>query len=231
MKELRVSEWFYSIQGEGKTMGIPSLFIRLQACNIVCDGEWTCDTIEVWKHGDKISHEDFLDELDPYIYNLYSGAHLVFTGGEPLIQKKGIIQFIETFKKRHKFIPFIEIETNGTKSPKGLEEYIDLWNCSFKLANSGVELRRRIVPKCLQEINKLNSIFKIVIGKEEDWKEAELIILGNDLDNKKIYLMPSAEDMNQLTKNNQLVAEICKKHTLKYSSRLQITLWNKTTGV
>ena len=231
MKGLRVSEWFYSIQGEGKTMGIPSLFIRLQSCNIVCDGEWTCDTIDVWKHGDKISCEDLINDMEPYIYNLYSGAHLVFTGGEPLIQKEGIKEFINTFKEKHKFIPYIEIETNGTKSPKGLEGYIDLWNCSFKLSNSGVEKRRRLMPKVLQEINKLNSIFKIVIGKEEDWNEAHLIILGNDLDNEKIYLMPAAEDMNELTTNNQLVAEICKKHTLNYSSRLQITLWNKTTGV
>ena len=43
--------------------------------------------------------------------------------------------------------------------------------------------------------------------------------------------MPAAEDMNELTTNNKLVAEICKNHTLNYSSRLQITLWNKTTGV
>ena len=118
MKGLRVSEWFYSIQGEGKTMGVPSLFIRLQACNIVCDGEWTCDTIEVWKHGNKISCEDLIQEMDPYIYNLYSGAHLVFTGGEPLLQKEGIKEFIKTFKKKHKFIPYIEIETNGTNHPK-----------------------------------------------------------------------------------------------------------------
>ena len=87
------------------------------------------------------------------------------------------------------------------------------------------------MPKVLQEINKLDSIFKIVIAAQKDWDEAHLIILGNDLDNEKIYLMPAAEDMNELTTNNKLVAEICKKHTLNYSSRLQITLWNKTTGV
>ena len=37
---LRISEDFYSLQGEGRTMGIPAVFVRLQACNILCKGEF-----------------------------------------------------------------------------------------------------------------------------------------------------------------------------------------------
>ena len=63
---LIVSEYFYSIQGEGKTMGVPSVFIRLTACNLMCGGRgtekdfklhngatWRCDSIEVWRKGKK----------------------------------------------------------------------------------------------------------------------------------------------------------------------------------
>jgi len=35
---IRISEHFYSLQGEGKTMGVPAIFIRLQACNLMCGG-------------------------------------------------------------------------------------------------------------------------------------------------------------------------------------------------
>ena len=59
--KLAISEVFYSIQGEGKTVGIPSVFVRLGGCNLMCGGmgtqfdgelhngaEFRCDTIEVW---------------------------------------------------------------------------------------------------------------------------------------------------------------------------------------
>ena len=58
---LNISEQFYSIQGEGRTVGVPALFLRLQGCNLTCGGKktvltgnkqdgasWRCDTIEVW---------------------------------------------------------------------------------------------------------------------------------------------------------------------------------------
>src|SRR3990167_2077529 len=57
---LNVSEMFYSIQGEGKTMGIPAIFLRLQACNLLCNWkkngiDHPCDTIPVWRQGTKMT--------------------------------------------------------------------------------------------------------------------------------------------------------------------------------
>lgn len=229
---LRISEYFYSIQGEGRTMGVPSVFVRLQACNILCKGEWVCDTIEVWKTGNKHSSEEFLEMIDEFVPNLKKGAHLIFTGGEPIIQKKGVLEAINLFEEKYKFKPYIEIETNGTLSPgKELSEKIDLFNCSFKLENSGVRYDRRIKIDVLKELLNYNTIFKIVIGNEKDYKEAKLIFDEVGIENKNIYLMPQAEDINELTNNQNVVSDICKNESVNFSTRMQIVLWNKTTGV
>jgi len=230
--KLRIAEHFYSLQGEGRTMGIPSVFIRLQACNILCDGEWTCDTIEVWKKGEGYTIDKFLVLMRKYLPYLRDGAHLIFTGGEPLIQQKSIEWAIRCFKRVYGFKPYIEIETNGTIIPMDeLIPKIDLFNCSFKLKNSGVKYERRIKYDALKKLNTYNTIFKIVISNEQDFAEAENILTKIGVDNKDIYLMPAGDNIDDLMKTNPIVADICIKKALNFSTRLQIVLWNKTVGV
>ena len=100
MTTLRVSEHFYSIQGEGPTVGVPAVFVRLQGCNLNCghqSGEWVCDTVDVWKKGIPYSVEAWHELVNIHYGDALSmGAHLVITGGEPLIQQKKLLEFILT---------------------------------------------------------------------------------------------------------------------------------------
>jgi len=229
---LRISEQFYSLQGEGITMGVPSVFVRLQACNIVCDGEWVCDTIEVWKTGDTTPVMNWVVDLKKWIPQLKKGAHLIFTGGEPLLQQKAIVFAINYFKRVWGFKPFIEIETNGTLMPDDdFIESVDLINCSFKLKNSGVREDRRIKIDVLKKINTTNSIFKIVVGSKEDYKEARKIFDEVGIENKNIWLMPPGDNQKEIDKKSQITSQICIEEGINFSSRLQVVLWNKTTGV
>lgn len=58
---LNVSEKFLSIQGEGRTTGIPAIFLRLSGCNLLCkSSNWICDSIEVWRKGTKTSFDAVL---------------------------------------------------------------------------------------------------------------------------------------------------------------------------
>lgn len=235
-KGLRISEHFYSLQGEGKTMGIPSVFLRLQACNLMCDHKWVCDTIDVWITGEQYSIEDTLDlfEKEGYSDVLFKGAHLVITGGEPLLQDKSIVEFLMAYYERFFYLPYVEIETNGTKTPSdNLIKYVNLFNVSPKLSNAGMNERRRIKPDTIKVFNKIeNSIFKFVIADKEDYKElCRTYLEPFDIRKEKIYLMPAADDQKMLDKNAQYVASVCIKKCYNYSSRLQIELWNKTTGV
>jgi organic radical activating enzyme len=217
-------------------MGIPSVFLRLTACNLLCDNKWVCDTIEVWKVGYNHSYEETLDLFDEQGYTdvLFKGAHLVLTGGEPMIQQRQLIEFIKAFYDRHFFLPYIEVETNGTKLPsKEFSKLVNLFNVSPKLSNAGMTEKRRINPPVIKEFNLLeNSIFKFVIADKEDWLELKQTYLTPfNIRKEKIYLMPAADDEDMLKLNGKYVANLCIKKNFNYSSRLQIELWNQTTGV
>lgn len=229
-KTLTVSECFYSIQGEGQTMGHPAIFLRLAGCNLLCKSkEWICDSIEVWQKGTKTSFTDVLS--NDYIKRLKEGAHLIITGGEPLLWQKKIVEYLSWFHGAFDFLPIIEIETNGTIIPsKDIQGYIDYWNCSPKLQNSGESAKKRINMIAIQEINKnTNSIFKFVISKEEDF--LEMLVDYEGIDMRKVWLMPAGDSQELLSKTRKTVAELCIKVGVRYTERLHVNIWNQATGV
>jgi len=228
---LSVSEKFTSIQGEGRTMGQKSIFLRLSGCNILCQSEsWICDTIEVWKKGKKTAFEDVFTELE--IERMYSGTHLIITGGEPLLHQEKICQFLYYFAENHGFLPIIEIETNGTIIPNPyLSTVVKYFNVSPKLSNSGVPTNQRYKTEVIEFLNLLPAaIFKFVISSEKDMEE-----LGDSYMNlihkSKIWLMPAGSNLEELESTRLKVVSICVEHNFNFSDRLHISLWNQKTGV
>lgn len=253
MSKLAVSEVFYSLQGEGRTVGIPSVFLRLKACNLTCgftqqqankyvkgeidimsrdlDGaSWFCDTVNVFLKGSQIEFEKVL--TPDFVHRLRQGAHLIVTGGEPLLQMKRVHEYLFWFINKYGFKPYVELETNGTiLIHPTLFEYIDQINCSPKLANSGVEEDKRLVPEVLEKLNETNkTIFKFVISSSEDWIE-----IVNDflpyVDKSKIWLMPAASTLEELLINNKIAAQIAIDNCVNFTSRMQVEIWDQTTGV
>lgn len=242
MKKLAVSEVFYSIQGEGKTVGIPSVFVRLGGCNLMCGGmgtqfdgelhngaEFRCDTVEVWmKATSKELHEILPQDCVEAIRN---GAHVILTGGEPTMQQAGLYEFISYVKTTINQNAYFEVETNGTIMPNEfLLEQIDLWNCSPKLRNSGMDNAMTYKPDVIKELNKKNTIFKFVVNSDKEWEEIERDYLPI-VDREKIYLMPAGENQELLNENKQRVVELAKDKYLNFTTRLHIEIWNKKTGV
>jgi 7-carboxy-7-deazaguanine synthase len=228
-EHLSISEKFYSIQGEGRTMGFPAIFLRLSGCNLLCKSDdWICDSIEVWKKGIKTTFEDVFDPLD--IERLKNGVHLVITGGEPMLHQNQIIEFFKWFREEHGFKPYIEVETNGTVLPeRALYLYINQWNVSPKLLNSGEDFDKRFNLQVLKTLNGTNSMFKFVIKNELD--VIEIFTNYGFLKKQKIYLMPAGATQEELNAVRTDVIELCKKYILKYTERLHIVAWNKKTGV
>ena len=76
---MKLSELFYSIQGEGKLVGVPSVFVRASGCNLRC--VW-CDTpYASWEpEGAEMSVDEIVSRV-----RHFGADHVVLTGGEPMI--------------------------------------------------------------------------------------------------------------------------------------------------
>ncbi len=227
---LNISEQFYSIQGEGKTAGTPSVFLRLRACNLLC--EWPCDTIEVWRRGKSWTFENILHlwEENGWINALHKGSHLVLTGGEPLLQQEELAKFLALLPEGI----FIEVETNATITPIGeLDRYIVLYNVSPKTANSGIPKERRYMRDTLDHFARSDKgIFKFVVESPEDVEEIlQDFITPFAINRQRVFLMPQCTDRKGHIEKSGLLADLCKKYQLNFSPRLQLLLWDKATGV
>ena len=111
----KVTEIFYSLQGEGTYSGTPAVFIRFAGCNLRCD---FCDTDH--EAFTEMDLETLMDEVDKY----KDVETIILTGGEPSLQVDE--ELIEALHEENRFVC---IETNGTHP---LPESIDWITCSPK---------------------------------------------------------------------------------------------------
>ena len=140
---LNICEMFgVTIQGEGKFAGNPSYFIRTTGCNLRCVfKDSICDTAYSSFHPEKPlygSEEELLDAFKKLTEGHDRVNHIVITGGEPLLQRKGLEEFLtDIFKIRKDWV--VTIETNGTLPPLNTlsKDYkVSLYSVSPKLATS-----------------------------------------------------------------------------------------------
>lgn len=87
MQRLRITEIFYSLQGETRTVGLPTVFIRLTGCPLRCQ---YCDTAYAFQGGDWHDLDSILAEVKQY-----NPQYVTVTGGEPLAQK-GCIPLLQS---------------------------------------------------------------------------------------------------------------------------------------
>jgi 6-pyruvoyltetrahydropterin 2'-reductase len=232
---------FYTIEGEGRFAGYPSIFMRLSKCNLTCigfkskDSPFGCDSYISWSKVNKYTFEEIFkvfETVDPFTIApfgkvLEEGAILKITGGEPLLQQKQLIKFINAFQLKYHFLPCIDFETNGTIKPDQI--WFDDLGASFtvspKLKSNGDSEEKRYKPEVLKILAENRSCFKFVIQSEEDIKEIqEKYKFINPAD---IWLMPCCGSRQEQNEKSLLVAELCKKYNYKFSPRLQLLIWDK----
>lgn len=135
-----VIEMFASIQGEGKFTGCPSFFVRVSGCNLrCCFKDSICDTPYSSYDPEKTPYktmEDVVEAFNNMKKENPNVKHLVITGGEPLMYREGLMEFLKTVKDTEMIVT---IETNGTlKALPFVNEgcIVDLYSISPKLSTS-----------------------------------------------------------------------------------------------
>ena len=223
---MKIAELFYSLQGEGSLVGVPSVFIRTSGCNLRCS--W-CDTpYTSWQpEGTEIDLDRIVDEVQAH-----PARHVVITGGEPMIQP----EMVPLTGRLRALGLHITIETAGTVfQPVAC----DLMSISPKLSNStpGGSFaephdRLRIQPAVLQELMaRYEYQLKFVVEKPADVAEIRALLEALDAPRERVILMPEGTEHARLVERGQWLAEICKEEGLRFSPRLHIDLWGSRRGV
>jgi 7-carboxy-7-deazaguanine synthase len=221
---MRISEIFYSLQGEGFLAGLPSVFIRLAGCPLRC--RW-CDTKYAW---DESAGQDYgIAEIIETIQK-WPCRFVVITGGEPMTNPD-LPQLAQQLKTAGKHIT---IETAGIVFVPDLP--CDLMSISPKLTNSTPEDPRlaarhedsRLDIAVLRKlIDSYDYQLKFVVDREADLAEIqETIKTIGKVDLEKVMLMPQAATRDDLLAKSPMVADLCKYTTFAFSQRLQVLLWN-----
>jgi len=225
---LRLSEVFDSLQGEGVNVGKPCRFVRLALCNLHCH---YCDTKYTWDFAQFDYAKEVREEPISWLVEQLTEApakHVVVTGGEPLLQQRALAQ---AFARVPRDV-FIEIETNGTRVPSAsLLERVDQWNVSPKLSSAGDSEALRIRPDALAALHGSGRAYlKLVVRSEQDRDEAEALRARFGFAKDRTLLMPEASTRDELEARSPRVAAWSQQLSLRFSSRLHVTLWGGRRG-
>ena len=227
---MKISEIFYSIQGEGMLTGVPSVFVRTSGCNLRC--VW-CDTpYTSWApEGAEMTTEDILAAIQNY-----PAQHAVVTGGEPMIAP-GIVQLTQGIRQQDLHIT---VETAGTVfHPVAC----DLMSISPKLENSTPQEREggrwaaqherlRYQPEVLKQLmSEYDYQLKFVVASPGDMKEIGAMLEETGADRSRVVLMAEGTTPDVILERAAWLTEICKREGFRYSPRLHIDLWGNRRGV
>jgi organic radical activating enzyme len=171
---------------------------------------------------------------------LFENSNCIFkiTGGEPLIQQKQLIKFVQYMKDRYfqqtgkANRMYIDFETNATITPDKYWEFNATFTTSPKLSSNGDSEDKRYVPEVLKWHAMNWSDFKFVIQNENDINEVNNLYVNKfNISKKQVFLMPCCGSRKELIEKSAQVAEWCKQYGFSFSPRLQLLIWDKALKV
>ena len=182
MDQLRVTEIFHSLQGETRTAGLPTVFVRLTGCPLRCQ---YCDTEYAFSGGEMVSLGEILNKVASW-----APRYVTVTGGEPLVQGSCIPLLSKLCDRGYE----VSLETSGaldvSRVDKRVVKVMDL-----KTPNSG-ELDRNLYSN-IEHLNQHDQV-KFVICNREDYlwgrKKLDQYRLGERVSD--VLFSPSHNQLN-----------------------------------
>ncbi|MDQ7051295.1 MAG: 7-carboxy-7-deazaguanine synthase QueE [Enterobacterales bacterium] len=213
MTRLRITEIFYSLQGESSRVGIPTLFVRLTGCPLRCS--W-CDTEYAFSGGDYWDLPQLLDKIDSY-----QPQAICITGGEPLAQLKPCLLLMQRLCDKNYQV---SLETSGSIDIEPVDKRVQIV-MDLKAPDSG-----EVAKNLFSNIAHLKSHdeIKFVIKTRRDYDWAKMKIDEFQLSKKcGILISPCFGEIDE-----KALAEWIIKDNLPVRFQLQLhkLLWQDAAG-
>ena len=212
MNFLRITEIFYSLQGESNTVGIPTVFIRLTGCPLRCT---YCDTAYAFTGGEKVAITDIIAQVAEY-----GTKYVTVTGGEPLAQ----VGCIELIKQLLDNGFAVSLETSGALDVSKVDARA-IKVLDFKTPSSG-ELSKNLYQNI--DFLKLQDQIKFVIGNDEDYDWSKKIVADYALLDRCQVLFSPVMGMQSPT---ELADKILQDRLpVRFQIQLHKMLWDNAQG-
>lgn len=210
-QRLKISEIFFSIQGEAEYSGLPTVFIRLTGCPLRCQ---YCDTEYAFSGGQWRTIDEILLEAASH-----GARHVCVTGGEPLAQSRCHALLSSLCDAGH----VVSLETSGAIDISGVDERVSRV-VDVKTPGSGEFARNHWENlSCLTERDSL----KLVICSREDFDWASAALKDQLQVPCTVFFSPSYEELEARTLANWILED---QLPVRLQLQLHKILWGDVPG-
>ena len=209
---LRLTEIFYSLQGESNTVGLPTVFVRLTGCPLRCH---YCDTQYAFTGGEKFSLAQIIEEIEQYPTN-----YITITGGEPLSQANVHPLMKILANKGYQ----VSLETSGALDIAKVDSRI-IKVMDLKTPSSG-ESSKNIYQNI--DYLKPEDQIKFVIANNEDYDWSKKLVTDYDLTTRcQVLFSPVTDKMPATLLANKILQD---KLAVRFQIQLHKYLWADAQG-
>jgi len=209
---LKITEIFYSLQGEARDAGWPTVFIRLTGCPLRCH---YCDTEYAFSGGESMSIKAVMKKVASY-----KSRYVCVTGGEPLAQKPCRKLLKKLCDKGYE----VSLETSGAMDISDIDPRVSRV-MDLKTPGSGENVRNRLDN--IELLTNRDQV-KFVICSRDDYEWARDMLRQFELESKcDVLFSPSADELSA----TELADWILKDNLpVRFQMQLHKILWNDEPG-